>query len=158
MAASQPLVAGEVLDAYRVGRHAHLMDVGGGDGTFLLAAAARAPGLRLTLFDLPAVAARARASSPRRAGRPGRGDRRRLLAARCRRAPTCISLVRVIHDHDDAAALALLRAVRAALPAGGVLLLAEPMAETRGAEAAGDAYFGIYLLAMGQGRPRSPPH
>ncbi len=68
-----------------------------------------------------------------------------------------ISLVRVIHDHDDSAALALLRAARAALPPGGVLLLAEPMAETPGAQAAGDAYFGIYLLAMGQGRPRSVP-
>ena len=66
-----------------------------------------------------------------------------------------ISLVRVLHDHDDAAASALLRAVRRALPRGGKLLLAEPMAETPGAEPAGDAYFGFYLLAMGSGRPRS---
>ena len=156
MAASQPLVAGEVLDAYRVGRHAHLMDVGGGDGTFLLAAAARAPGLRLTLFDLPAVAERARAKFAA-AGLAGRaqaigGD---FYAGTLPQGADAISLVRVIHDHDDAAALALLRAARAALPPGGVLLLAEPMAETRGAQAAGDAYFGIYLLAMGQGRPRS---
>jgi demethylspheroidene O-methyltransferase len=62
--------------------------------------------------------------------------------------------VRVIHDHDDAAALAILRAARAALPAGGTLLLAEPMAGTAGAEAMGAAYFGFYLLAMGSGRPR----
>ena len=66
-----------------------------------------------------------------------------------------VSLVRVLHDHDDAAASALLRAVRGALPRGGELLLAEPMAETPGAEPAGDAYFGFYLLAMGSGRPRS---
>ena len=65
------------------------------------------------------------------------------------------SLVRVVHDHDDASAMTLLRAVRAALPPGGTLLLAEPMAGTRGAEAMGDAYFGFYLLAMGRGRPRS---
>ena len=45
--------------------------------------------------------------------------------------------------------------MRAALPAGGALLLAEPMAGTPGAQAAGDAYFGFYLLAMGQGRPRT---
>ena len=102
MAASQPLVAGEVLDAYRVGRHAHLMDVGGGDGTFLLAAAARAPGLRLTLFDLPAVAERARAKfAAAGAGRPCPGDRRRFLTlARCPKGADAISLVRVIHDHD----------------------------------------------------------
>jgi demethylspheroidene O-methyltransferase len=62
--------------------------------------------------------------------------------------------VRVLHDHDDAAALAILRAVRRALPPDGVLLLAEPMAGTAGAEPVGEAYFGFYLLAMGQGRAR----
>ena len=41
----------------------------------------------------------------------------------------------------------------AALPPGGTLLLAEPMAGTPGAEPVGDAYFGFYLLAMGSGRP-----
>ena len=64
-----------------------------------------------------------------------------------------VSLIRVIHDHDDAAALTILRAARQALPPGGTLLLAEPMADTRGAEPVG-AYFNFYLLAMGSGRPR----
>ena len=67
-----------------------------------------------------------------------------------------VSLVRVIHDHDDAAALALLRNVRRALPRDGTLLIAEPMADTAGAEPVGNAYFGFYLLAMGSGRPRTP--
>jgi demethylspheroidene O-methyltransferase len=66
-----------------------------------------------------------------------------------------ISLVRVIFDHDDARALMILKAVRRALPPDGTLLLTEPMAGTRGAEAMGDAYFGFYLLAMGKGRARS---
>jgi demethylspheroidene O-methyltransferase len=65
------------------------------------------------------------------------------------------SLVRIVHDHDDESALILLRAVREALPSRGVLLLAEPMAGTPGAEPMGDAYFGFYLLAMGPGRPRT---
>ena len=51
--------------------------------------------------------------------------------------------------------MVLLRAVRRALPVGGRLLLAEPLAETPGAEAMGHAYFGFYLLAMGRGQPRS---
>jgi demethylspheroidene O-methyltransferase len=38
---------------------------------------------------------------------------------------------------------------------GGTVMIAEPM-RARGAETVGDAYFGFYLLAMGQGRPRSP--
>jgi demethylspheroidene O-methyltransferase len=50
----------------------------------------------------------------------------------------------------------LLRGIYEALPAGGTLLLVEPMANMRGAERVGHAYFGMYLLAMGSGRPRSP--
>jgi demethylspheroidene O-methyltransferase len=49
----------------------------------------------------------------------------------------------------------LLAAAYAALPSGGVLLVAEPMAGTQGAERMGDAYFGLYLWAMGSGRPRT---
>ena len=67
-----------------------------------------------------------------------------------------VSLVRVIHDHDDPVALAILQAARRALPPGGTLLLAEPMSGTAGAEPIGDAYFGFYLLAMGRGRARTP--
>jgi demethylspheroidene O-methyltransferase len=41
-------------------------------------------------------------------------------------------------------------------PPGGTVLVAEPMAGMRGAETVGAAYFSLYLLAMGQGRPREP--
>ena len=156
MAASQPLVASEILDAYPVGRHRCLLDVGGGEGAFLQAAAQRAPGLRLVLFDLPAVAALARA----RFAAAGLAGRARAVGGSFLDGPLpdgadLISLVRVVHDHDDAAVRRLLQAVHAALPPGGTLLLAEPMAATPGAERMGDAYFGFYLLAMGSGRPRS---
>jgi demethylspheroidene O-methyltransferase len=156
MAASQPLVASEILDAYPLHRHRCLLDVGGGDGSFLVAAAARTPGLRLVLFDLPAVAEQARA----RFAAHGLAHRATAIGGDFRIDPLpqgadIVSLVRVVHDHDDAVALAILRAVRAALPPDGTLLLAEPMAGTRGAEPVG-AYFGFYLLAMGSGRPRTP--
>jgi demethylspheroidene O-methyltransferase len=52
--------------------------------------------------------------------------------------------------------MVLLRNIHAALPAGGTLLIAEPLAATAGGEVMGDAYFGMYLLAMGSGRPRTP--
>jgi demethylspheroidene O-methyltransferase len=45
--------------------------------------------------------------------------------------------------------------IHRALPPGGHLLIAEPLAETRGAQRMGDAYFGFYLMAMRSGRPRS---
>jgi demethylspheroidene O-methyltransferase len=157
MSASQPLVAGEVLDAYPLGRHARLLDVGGGEGAFLSAAAARTPGLHVILFDLPPVAARARA----RFAAAGLAERSTVVGGDFLSDPLpggadVASLVRVIHDHDDDAAHKILRAVRRALPAGGTLLLAEPMAATPGAEPVGDAYFGFYLLAMQRGRPRTP--
>lgn len=156
MARSLSLLAEDVLEAYPIGRHRRLLDVGGGEGAFVEAVAAHAPGLELSLFDLPPVAERARA----RLTRAGLAARVRVVGGDLFRDPLpegadLASLVRVVHDHDDPQALHVLRAVRRALRPGGVLLLAEPMAGTAGAEPVGDAYFGFYLLAMGQGRPRT---
>ena len=156
MSASQPLVTHEILDAYPLRRHRVLMDVGGGDGTFLCAVAEHAPHLQLMLFDLPAVVDCARARLERSAlgsrvsTHPGS-----FLRDPLPRGADIVTLVRVVHDHDDDAVRALLRSVRQALPQDGTLLLAEPMSGTPGAQAVGDAYFGFYLLAMGRGRPRS---
>jgi demethylspheroidene O-methyltransferase len=157
MAASQTLVAAEILDAYPLGRHRCLLDVGGGDGSFAAAAAAHAPHLRLMVFDLPSVADRAVA----RFAAKGLSSRSTAVGGNFLRDPLpvgadVISLVRVLHDHDDASVAHLLRASRDALPAGGSILIAEPMAGTPGAEPVGAAYFGFYLLAMGGGgRPRT---
>lgn len=156
MSASQPFVAAEVLGAYPLKRHRRLLDVGGGQGTFLIAAGRRWPHLELALFDLPAVAERAR----RRLDEAGLGSRATVtggdfLADPLPRGADVVSLVRIIHDHDDAAAARILARAREALEPGGRLLLAEPMAGTRGAEPAGDAYFGLYLFAMRSGRPRT---
>ena len=156
MAASQPLVAEQVLQAYPLQRHRRLLDVGGGDGGFACAAARRAPALQVQVFDLPGVAERA----TQRFEQAG-------LSARCHAqggdflrdalppGADLISLLRVVHDHDDDRVLSLLRNVRRALPENGRLLLAEPLADTPGAQAMGHAYFGFYLLAMGRGQPRS---
>jgi demethylspheroidene O-methyltransferase len=64
-------------------------------------------------------------------------------------------LIRVIHDHDDEAAIAILRAVHDALPPGGTLVVAEPMSGASGTEKMGDVYFAFYLMAMGSGRVRT---
>jgi demethylspheroidene O-methyltransferase len=157
MSASQSLLADDVLDAYAVRRHRCLLDVGGGEGAFLAAVARRAPALRLMLFDLPPVVARAR----QQLDAAGLGDRITVHAGDFLGDPLptgadLVSLVRVVHDHDDEEAVRLLRAVRDALSAGGTLLIAEPMSGRAGTEPMADAYFGFYLLAMRQGRPRTP--
>jgi demethylspheroidene O-methyltransferase len=157
MSHSQTLVAEDILDAYPIAKHRRLLDVGGGEGAFVAAAALRAPSLGLILFDLPPVVERARSTL----GAHDLRGRVEIVAGSFLRDPLprgadVVSLVRIVHDHDDESALVLLRAVREALPIGGVLLLAEPMAGAPGAEPMGDAYFGFYLLAMGRGRPRAP--
>ena len=159
MSASQPLVTQEVLAAYRFGRHRCLLDVGGGEGSFLVAVARQAPQLKLMLFDLPAVAGLAH----KRLAQAGLADRARTHGGdffndELPQGADLISLVRVAFDHPDDRVLRLLKAARRALPADGRLLLAEPMSDVPGAEAMGDAYFGFYLMAMGRGRPRSAAH
>ncbi len=155
MGTSQAMIAADILEACDLTGIDHLMDVGGGEGAFIEAAAAHLPDSRLSLFDLPAVAERAKARLEG-AGLTGRischgGNFHDGLPA----GADAISLVRVVHDHDDGPVRGLLRAVHAALPVGGRLILAEPMAGTPGAEPMGDAYFGFYLMAMGSGRPRT---
>lgn len=157
MANSQPLVAGEILDAYPVQKHRCLLDVGGGDGTFLVAAAERCQEIGLMLFDLPPVAERAR----QRFETLGLAGRARAVGGdffqdALPEGADLVSLVRVVHDHNDADAKLLLERAHRALAPNGVVLLAEPMMGTPGAETVGDAYFGFYLLAMGSGRPRTP--
>ena len=156
MDASQGFIADEVLSAYGLAGHELLMDVGGGEGRFAEAALMRFPRLRAQVFDLPGVAVRAKARlaghqiADRFDAKGGDFFRDRLPTG-----ADIVSLVRILHDHDDEPALALLRQVRQALSPGQTLLIAEPMAETPGAERAGDAYFGFYLLAMRSGRPRT---
>jgi demethylspheroidene O-methyltransferase len=157
MATSQQFVADDILGAYDVTRHRRLMDVGGGDGSFLRAVARRGPEPELTLFDLPAVVEIAR---PRLAA-AGLSGRVHLAGGDFTRDPLpsghdAITLVRVAHDHDDAVVMQLFRAAHAALEPGGVLLIGEPLAGDPSSATFSDAYFGFYLLAMGTGRTRTP--
>jgi len=156
MASSQALVAEETLRAAPLRGVGHLLDVGGGSGAFLAAVAARYPAMRLTLFDLPEVARQGEA----RFAAAGLSDRAAAVGGSFLDDPLpagagAISLVRVLYDHDDAVVHALLEKVFAALPPGGLLLVSEPMSGGVRPRKAGDAYFGLYTMAMTTGRPRS---
>ena len=156
MSASQPMITQQVLRAHSFKPHRCLLDIGGGDGTFLSAVAQRYPDLRGVLFDLPAVAD----SASERFRNNGLASRAvavggSFLTDDLPTGADIISLVRVIHDHDDDHVMTLLRKIRSALPDDGTLIIAEPISGTSGAEPIGDAYFAFYLLAMGSGRPRT---
>jgi demethylspheroidene O-methyltransferase len=154
MADSQTLVAEDTLAALDLRSARHLMDVGGGTGAFLAAVARAAPHLRLTLFDLPAVAPQARARFA--------ADRIdvAIIPGSFRDDPLpqgadAISLVRVLYDHADDTVRALLARAHAALPPGGRLIISEPMTGGARPQRAGDAYFALYCMAMRTGRARS---
>ena len=157
MAGSQHLVADDIVAAYDFRRHRHAVDIGGGEGAFLSVVARRAPDLALTVFDLPAVAERAR----QRFASEGLQGRASAVGGDMHRDPVpgdadLYTLVRVLHDHDDDAVRALLGRLRCAMPAGASLLIAEPMAGSVATARMADTYFGFYLLAMGSGRGRTP--
>jgi len=152
MGSSVSMLIEDVLEAHPLGRHRHLLDVGGGDGSFLRAVAQHVPELELTLFDLPAVAQRARESTKGTAIRVVGGD---LFHEPLPGGADCVSLIRILLDHDDGDALRILRAIRSQIAPGGALVIAEPMSDT-GEPRVADTYFGLYLFAMGQGKTRSP--
>ena len=153
MAVSQAMVAEETLAAAPLDGVLRLMDVGGGEGAFLAAALRATPGLAGALFDLPAVAARARARLDAE-GLAAEIHGGSFLDDPLPGGADAISLVRVLYDHDDAVVRRLLGKVRDALPPGGRLIVSEPMSGGARPSRAGDAYFGFYTLAMGTGRPR----
>jgi len=151
MAATQPSVAADVLDAYSLRRHRVVTDVGGGEGGFLAAVGQRWPHIALRLFDLPAVVARARSTVPQASFYEGD-----FLSDPLPLGADLITLVRILHDHDNDGVAKILTSVHAALAPGGKLLIAEPMSAAPRKDRVADAYFGLYLLAMGRGQARTP--
>jgi len=156
MAASQVMIADQVLSAYSLKTHRRHLDVGGGAGAFAVAAMSRYEHLESCVFDLPSVAD----TASQALALQGFGDRADtvggdFLVDSLPEGADLVSLIRILHDHDDEAITSILLACRKAIAADGVLLIAEPMLGTRGAEPVSAAYFGFYLMAMGQGRARS---
>ena len=156
MSASQPFVVDEVLAAYSFANHRCVLDVGGGQGTFVSRLAGHAAHLKLMLFDLPQVAELAQDNFKKKSLSDRieafGGD---FLKDALPEGADLITLVRVAHDHPDAHVSTILRSIFNALPAGGTLLLTEPMAQSSHEAPLGDAYFHFYLLAMGSGRLRT---
>jgi len=156
MAATQPMVSQQIVDSYEFSVHRRMLDIGGGSGAFTSAIRAAAPNLQFGIFDLPDVISEAR----KRIGDASAAQRIEFHPGSFKETPIptgydLITLVRILHDHDDPVSQALLIEVYRALPPGGRLLIVEPMADSAFAKPMGDAYFGMYLWAMGSGRPRS---
>jgi demethylspheroidene O-methyltransferase len=155
MRESQALMADCILASYDFGRVRVLLDVGGGDGAFLAAAAAAHPDLQLRLLDLPVVADRAASHL----ASVGLGQRSRVHGGDFAQdaipdEADCVTLIRVLCDHDNDRAMAILANLYRSLRPGTTLVVAEAMNGTSEGAGLASAYFGIYFLAMGSGRCR----
>jgi len=156
MAQSQALVADDTLRMVDFSGIKTLMDIGGGTGAFLAAVGAKYPRLNLHLFDLPPVAPDAQ----QRFADAGLSDRTDITLGSFRddplpRSADAISLIRVLYDHADPTVAALLKAAYDVLPAGGRIIISEPMSGGAVPNKATDAYFALYTMAMRTGRTRS---
>lgn len=156
MQVTQDLVIDCLLESYDFSRHRALADIGGGSGRFVDALAERHAKIDLHVLDLPPVADQARKSL----ASCGREHRITVHGGSffeddIPRHADCYSLLRVLYDHDDAAATLILANIRAAMKPGDTLVIAEPMDGDNAGERHAAAYFHIYLLAMRSGRCRS---
>jgi hypothetical protein len=120
--------AADIVAAYDWGSLGHLVDVGGGDGSLLIALLARYPALRGTVLDLPgAVGAARRALTA--AGLADRGDA--VASSFFDPLPPGAGgylLCAVLHDWDDASARAILRRCAEAAGTDGRVLVVEKFA------------------------------
>jgi hypothetical protein len=114
-----------ILDAYDFSGIHTLADIGGGNGSVLIATLQKHPQLQGMLFDLPGVITRANSHVQA----TGLADRCQLISGSFFEsipAGADAYLMRhIIHDWNEAQCLTILRNIRAVLPKTGRLLVAE---------------------------------
>jgi hypothetical protein len=143
-----------LLTAYPWAALGTVVDVGGGNGAFLAGLLARHRSLRGVLFDLPHVVAGA---APVLA-EAGVEDRCEIVAGSFFEdvppGADAYVLKRIVYGWDDEGALALLRAVRAAMSPGSRILVFEPVVAP-----GNDNDFGkildVVMLVVDGGRART---
>jgi hypothetical protein len=143
-----------LLDAYDFSRFGTVVDVGGGQGALLAAILAAHPALRGILFDLPHVVGPADGVL----AAAGVADRCAVVAgdffAGVPEGGDAYVLRAVLHDWEDAEAIAILRSCRRATPDDAALLVVER--ELGGPNENPDAKFAdLNMLVMPGGRERT---
>jgi orsellinic acid C2-O-methyltransferase len=157
MATFAPATSAAVAASYEFSQFAKVCDVGGGNGAILIGLLRANPSLRGMVFDQPHVAERARAHLAEQ----GFADRCEVIGGSFfEKVPTgadAYLLKHVIHDWTDMEATQILRCVRAAVPAGGKLLIVEgvyPPRIDQSLESRGAATNDVNMLVSTGGRQR----
>lgn len=143
-----PLFADAFAGAYDFSGMRHVVDVGGGTGVLLATVLARFPSLRGTVFELPAVVARVRATD-RLSAVAGS-----MLSDAPPQADAYI-FSHVLHDWDDEPCVRMLQNVRRAMPPDARVLVYETVVPPPGNWWSQDRISDLEMLAMLPGRERT---
>jgi hypothetical protein len=139
------------LRAYDWGAFSTLVDVGGGNGSFLAGLLARFTGVHGVLFDQPEVVSRARAAI----GRLSVSSRCDLVGGdffeSVPSSADAYLLKRVLYGWHDADAVQLLKTIRAAMRNDSRLLIIEPLDEPGGGTDIARRYDLAMLVMKGSG-------
>jgi hypothetical protein len=147
-----------VLASYPFSTIDTLVDVGGGNGSFIVSALHANPRMKGVLFDLLHVAEQAR----KRIADAGLAERCEIIGgdilASVPEGGTAYILSQVIHDWDDGRAIAILQNCRRAITDNGKLLLVERVLPDRvehAVAAQGPVLSDLNMMVISGGRERT---
>lgn len=141
-----------VVAAFDLSRFSRLVDLGGSTGHLAMAARARYPGLRVSLFDLPQVIEAARARGT---------DGVELISGDFFVDPLpeadLFAMGRIVHDWTEDKIHRLLARIHARLPQGGGLLLAERLLDDDKSGPLSGLLQSLNMLVCTEGKERTLP-
>jgi hypothetical protein len=158
MAVGTALVAPAVASVYDFSSFDTIVDIGGGNGELLATILSAHPKLRGTLFERSEVIERARERLAPRSLQPRLDFRAGSFFEAVPEGLDAYLLKHVIHDWDDADAVAILKVCRRAMPAHAKLLIVEGLYPRRiepSLEAQGVTANDVNMLVCTGGRQRS---
>jgi hypothetical protein len=143
-----------IVAAYDFAQFAHIIDVGGGNGSLLAAILTAYPGRRGTLFDLPeGIAAAQRADS---AATPGMTFATGDVLESAPAGGDAYLFRHLLHDYDDPDCLRMLGNVRRAMPPQARVLVLEKTVPTDDTPGPG-RWLDLHVMLLTGGRERTVP-
>ena len=157
MSANTVPIAGRIADAFDFSRFPVIADIGGGDGTLLMAILRRYSDIRGFVFDRPDVIERAR----KRVADAGMTDRCDLMAGNfMEHAPSGVDaylMKFIIHDWTDSESIQILEHCRAAGDATGarLIVIERVLSERIGPDDLDDLLADLNMMVMPGGLERT---
>ncbi|MFD4640243.1 methyltransferase [Lentzea sp. NPDC058436] len=145
-------MTGDLVASYDFSPFRTLVDIGGGEGALVAGVLAGNPGLRGVVFDQPHVVTDAVLRSA------GLTDRAEVVGGdffeSVPEGGDVYVLKWVLHDWSDEKSVEILKSVRAAMPAGGTLLVVESVIEP-GDDPAPSKILDMVMLVLNGGQERT---